>query len=58
MVVKSEHSPPVMKNNSYFTKADPSAAHSAAMAVIRQMVPNKPDAFFNDMGWQAVLAAR
>ena len=38
--------------------ADVSAAHSAAIAVIRSLVPNKPDAFYSDTAWQAVLAAR
>ena len=37
--------------------ADPSAAHAAAIEVLRKMVPGKPDAFYGDMGWQAVLAA-
>ena len=53
--------------NSYFAKAkkaaknviaDTSAAHAAAIAVLRDEVPNKSDAFYADMGWQAVLAAR
>ena len=53
--------------NSYFAKAkkaaknviaDTSAAHAAAIAVLRKEVPNKPDAFYADMGWQAVMAAR
>jgi len=60
-----------MNNNNnamdYFKKAkqaarkvieDTSAAHAAAITVIKSMVPNKPDAFYGDMGWQAVLAAR
>jgi hypothetical protein len=60
-----------MNNNNnavdYFKKAkqaarkaieDTSAAHAAAIMVIKSMVPNKPDAFYADMGWQAVLAAR
>ena len=58
-----------MNNNAanYFNKAkqaarkvieDTSAAHAAAIMVIKSMVPNKPDAFYADMGWQAVLAAR
>ena len=55
-----------MKTN-YFAKAkkaakqviaDPSAAHAAAMKTLRTEVPNKPDAFYADMGWQAVMAAR
>ena len=55
-----------MKNN-YFAAAkkaakanlsDPSAAHSAAIAKLKELVPGKPDAFYGDMGWQAVLAAK
>ncbi len=51
----------------YFTKAkkaaatviqDPSAAHAAAIKVLRELVPNKSEQFYGDMGWQAVLAAR
>ena len=37
---------------------DVSAAHSVAIKVIRDMVPNKPEAFYGGMGWQTVLAAR
>lgn len=56
-----------MKSNNYFAAAkkaakakiaDVSAAHSAAIAVVREMVPNKPEAFYGEMGWSAVLAAR
>jgi hypothetical protein len=58
-----------MNNNAvnYFKKAkqaarnvieDTSAAHAAAIMIIKSIVPNKPDAFYADMGWQAVLAAR
>ena len=55
-----------MKNN-YFAAAkkaakanlsDTSAAHSAAIAKLKELVPGKPAAFYGDMGWQAVLAAR
>lgn len=55
-----------MKNN-YFAAAkkaakakiaDVSAAHAAAIAVLREMVPNKSEEFYGDMGWQAVMAAR
>jgi len=51
----------------YFSKAkqaarkvvdDTSAAHAAAIKVIKAMVPNKPAEFYNNMGWQAVMAAR
>jgi len=54
-------------NSNYFTKAkkaakkaiaDVSAAHAAAIAVIRAEVPGKSDGFYADMAWQAVLAAR
>jgi hypothetical protein len=38
--------------------ADPSAAHAAAIAVLQAEVAGKPDAFYSNMGWQAVLAAR
>lgn len=38
--------------------SDKSAAHSAAVAKLKELVPGKPDAFYGDMGWQAVLAAR
>ena len=58
-----------MKNNKndYFAAAkkaakanlsDPSAAHAAAIKVLRKMVPGKPEAFYGDGAWQAVLAAR
>ena len=55
-----------MKNN-YFAAAkkaakakidDPSAAHSAAIEVLRKLVLGKPEAFYGDMAWQAVLSAR
>lgn len=56
-----------MKENNYFSKAkqaarklieDTSSAHSAAIRVIEEMVPGKKPAFYGDMGWQAVMAAR
>ena len=37
---------------------DTSAAHRAAMDTLEKMVPGKPEAFYNGMGWQAVLSAR
>ena len=55
-----------VKNN-YFAEAkkaakakieDPSAAHAAAIEVLRKLVPGKPEGFYGDMAWQAVLAAR
>ena len=55
-----------MKNN-YFAEAkkaakakidDPSAAHAAAIEVLRKLVLGKPEDFYGDMAWQAVLAAR
>ena len=53
--------------NKYFAAAkkaakakieDSSAAHAAAIEMLRKLVPNKPEAFYGDMGWAAVLAAR
>jgi len=38
--------------------ADPSAAHAAAIEVLRKLVLGKPEAFYGDMAWQAVLSAR
>jgi len=54
-------------NTNYFAAAkkaarkmiqDTSAAHSAAMKTIREIVSGKTDEFYSNMGWQAVLAAR
>ena len=53
--------------NNYFAAAkkaakakieDPSAAHAAAIEVLRKLVQGKPEAFYGDMAWQAVLSAR
>ena len=38
--------------------ADTSAAHAAAIAVLREMVPNKPEQFYGEMGWSAVMSSR
>lgn len=55
------------KTNNYFAAAkkaakaqihDTSAAHAAAIETLRKLVPGKPEAFYGDMGWAAVLAAR
>lgn len=37
---------------------DSSAAHRAAMNVLKTLRPEAPAALLSDMGWQAVLAAR
>ena len=38
--------------------ADTSKAHAVAIESLRASIPNKPDAFYADMGWQVVMAAR
>ena len=66
MTLTTEQRNKTMKND-YFAAAkkaakakiyDPSAAHAAAIEVLRKLVPGKPEAFYGDMAWQAVLAAR
>lgn len=37
---------------------DISAAHRVAIETVQKMQPGLPAAFYGDMGWQAVLAAR
>ena len=66
VTTRKEQAMKAMKND-YFAAAkkaakkkiaDPSAAHAAAIKVLRKMVPGKPEAFYGDGAWQAVLAAR
>ena len=37
---------------------DHSAAHAAAMAKLRELVLNKRELWYEELGWSAVMAAR